>query len=337
MAALNPALTPGVSAQTLAIAFRELAALQRAGVRLDDSLEQAALAGPAHFRQALEGLAGYVRAGHPLAEGMRHYGGLFHPVIPAIVGAGEHTGNLDSSFALLSEFFEAEAQLRRVVQSAMVYPTMVVITAILAVGILSFIKIPMGDDSVQSIMPATWAIRLLWLIAVVVAGWLILRFRTVQVLARYLVMAIPFFGGIMYQLAVARFCQTFGLLIRAGIPYLEGLQTSLSVAQHPAVEHSIRHLYASVRNGVSLEDAVRQHTSFPRIVQSLVGAGEMSGSIDVSFIKAAEFLRDDAGYKVKNSAKVAGPVMLIAVAIIAALILMQFVQRYFEIIMSYAE
>jgi len=141
----------------------------------------------------------------------------------------------------------------------------------------------------------------------------------------------------MYQLAVARFCQTFGLLIRAGIPYLEGLQTSLAVAQHPAVEHSIRHLYASVRNGVTLEEAVRQNTAFPRIVQSLVGAGEMAGSVDVSFIKAAEFLRDDAEYKVKNSAKVAGPVMFLIVAVIVGLIAAQFMQRYFDIVMSYAE
>jgi type IV pilus assembly protein PilC len=337
MATLNPALTPGVSAQTLAIAFRELAALQRAGVRLDDSLEQAAGAGPVHFRQALEGLAGYVRAGHPLAEGMGHYGALFHPIIPAIVGAGEASGNLDTSFALLSDYFEAETQLKRVIQSAMVYPTIVVVVAILAVGLLSFLTVPMGDGTVQSIMPGTWAVRLIWLLAIAVAIWLILRFRTVQVLARYLVMAIPFFGGIMYQLAVARFCQTFGLLIRAGVPYLEGLQTSLTVAQHPAVEHSIRHLYASVRNGVTVEEAVRHNTQFPRIVQSLVGAGEMSGNLDVSFVKAAEFLRDDAEYKVKNSAKAAGPVMLLIVAVIVGLIVMQFFQRYFEIVMSFAE
>ena len=51
---------------------------------------------------------------------------------------------------------------------------------------------------------------------------------------------------------------------------------------------------------MTVEEAVRQTTHFPRIVQSLVGAGEMSGNLDVSFIKAAEFLRDDAEYKVKN-------------------------------------
>ena len=51
---------------------------------IKDALEQAAGAGPFHFRNALGGLATYVRAGHPLAEGMRGYGGLFHPVIPAI-------------------------------------------------------------------------------------------------------------------------------------------------------------------------------------------------------------------------------------------------------------
>jgi len=323
MATLSPALTPGVSAQTLALAFNELAALQRAGVRLDDSLEQAAGAGPLHFRQALEGLAAYVRAGHPLAEGMRSYGALFHPVIPAIVGAGEQTGNLDTSFALLSQFFESEAQLRRVIQSASIYPVTVAVVAILIVFLLNIIKIPIGDH-MESILPVTWAIVLLWILAFVAAIWFLLRFRSMQQVARYVMMAVPFFGGIMHELAVSRFCQTFGLFIRAGIPYLEGLQISMGVAQHPAVEQAVRYVYASVRNGIPIEEAIRSQSAFPKMVRSLVGAGEVAGTLDESFLKAAQFLRQEAEQKIRNSSKMAGPVMTIIIGIIVGLIVIQF-------------
>jgi type II secretory pathway component PulF len=327
VSAFQAALTPGVSAQTLALAFHEMAALLNAGVRLDDALEQTSATGPLHFRSAMESLAHYVRAGHPLSEGMRSYGALFHPVIPAIVRAGETTGNLDFSFRLLSSFFEAEAQLRRTVQSALIYPTMVVVTAIVAVLILSYINF----------MPNTWAIRLLWLLGGAVGLWLLLRFRTLQRVARYIVMLFPFFGQLMQQLAVARFCLTFGLLVRAGVPYMEGLEATEPVVQHPAVEMAVRHIYAGVRNGVTVEESIRAQHAFPRIVTNLVGAGEMSGNLDESLLKAAEYLRNDAEYKVKNSAKFIGPVMILALGVIVALILVQFLQSYFDLIFSLAE
>jgi type IV pilus assembly protein PilC len=204
----------------------------------------------------------------------------------------------------------------------MVYPTMVVITAIAAVFILSWINF----------MPATWAVRLLWLSGGVAAFWVLLRFRWFQQAVRYCSMALPFFGGIVQQLAVARFCQTFGMLTRAGVPYLEGLEATRPVVQHPAVDRAVNWIYSGVRNGNSLTEAIRGQLSFPAIVRNLVGAGEASGSVDESLLKAGQFLREDAEYKIKNSAKLAGPVMIIALGVIVCLILVQFWGSYFDMI-----
>jgi type IV pilus assembly protein PilC len=316
------AVTPGVSAQTLAFAFRGIASMLRAGLPLNQALASNIEGAPWHFQRALQDLAVYVEEGQPLSEGMRHYGGLFHPVIPAIVAAGETSGNLDYSFALLAEFFESEAELVRVLRSAMVYPTMVVITAIAGVFILSWI----------GFMPATWAVRLLWGSAAAVGLWLLLRFRTVQRLARYFAMLLPFFGGIIQELAVARFCLGLGLLTRAGVPYLEALEAVQPAIQHPLVERAARMVYAGVRNGVPLEECLRGQPVFPPIVRNLVGAGEASGTLDDVLVRAGQFLRTDAEYKIKNSAKVAGPVMVVILGAIVCLILISFWQHYFALL-----
>jgi type II secretory pathway component PulF len=318
------ALTPGLPAQTLALTFRGLAAMLRAGMTLNQALEGAADGAPWNIRPALLNLAHHVAGGDPLSEGLRGYGNLFHPIVPAMVQAGENTGNLDECFTLLAEYFEFEANLTRTLRSAMVYPTIVVITAIIAVGILAWINF----------MPAAWAIRLLWLCGGVAALWLLLRFRWFQRSARYVSMALPFFGGIVQQLAVARFCHTFGMLTRAGVPYLEGLEATKPVVQHPAVDHAVNWIYSAIRNGNTLTDAIRGQMSFPAIVRNLVGAGEASGSVDDALLRAGQFLRDDAEYKIKNSSKLAGPVMIIGLGVIVCLILVAFWGAYFDKIMS---
>ena len=321
------ALTPGVSAKVLALAFRELASMLSAGMDINHALLAVAHHGPLHFRRAIENIAHAAAAGTPVSETMHSYATLFHPVIPAIVSAGESTGTLDRSFALLAEFFEAEDELRRTVQSALIYPTIVVVTAIIAVGVLSWIGFMSGD----------WAARLLIALAVTAGVWLLMRFRFVQQAARYISMFLPYFGVIILNLSVARFCYAFGLQIRAGVPYLEGLQITKPAVQHPAVERAVDFIYSGVRNGVTIEQSIRAQAVFPPIVQNLVGSGEAAGSLDDALLRAATFLRTDAEYRIKAASKFAGPVLIIILGIIVALILVSFWSSYFGQIMSVLE
>jgi type II secretory pathway component PulF len=249
---------------------------------------------------------------------------MFHSVVPAIVGSAEETGNLEYAFSLLADFFDDEADLRRTLQNAMIYPGCVTVTAIVAVLILSFLNF----------MQNTIAVMLIQALVFIAAFWLAMRFRFFQKLVRYVALIIPFFGGIMHQLAVARFCQTFGMMARAGVPYLEGLEATMPVVQHPRVDMAVKNIYAGIRNGATVESCIRSQSAFPAIVTNLVGAGEASGSIDDSLIRAGKFLKDDAKAKIANSAKMAGPTMIIVLGIIVGLILVNFLQGYFDMIFS---
>jgi type IV pilus assembly protein PilC len=322
-----PLLTPGASAQHHALYFGELAVLLDAGLALDDALLKAGDSLPTHYRNATAFLASHVGRGEGLADGMRHYTALFNPVIVAMTRAGEAGGRLPECFRMLGEFFEREAELVRTLRSAAVYPIIVMITAVLAVGVLWWI----------GFMEATWAVRILWGAAIAACIWLVLRFKPIQQLARNFVMILPFFGAIMHQLAVARFCHIFGMQVRSGVPYLEGLESAKPAIQHPHVSHAVNHVYAGVRNGNTIESAIRSQPTFPPVVRNLVGAGEASGELDVTLIKAAEYLRTDAEMKIRNSAKVAGPAMVILAGIIVLFILIGFFNSYFDMIFSLAE
>jgi type II secretory pathway component PulF len=315
------------SAQSLALSFRELATAHRAGLPLDQALAMATETGSLPLREAWRGVATMLRNGTTLTDAMQSYRGAFHPVTSAIIAAGEQSGTLEHSFALLAGFFEAEVELRRSLQSALIYPTIVVIVAIAAVGVLSYV----------GFMQGTWAIRLLWVTVAALAIWLALRFRAVQQLARYAALWLPFFGGIMHELAVARFCYCFGTLIQAGVPYLEGLESTQQAVQHPSVERAVQHVYYGVRNGSSVEHCIRAQPAFPAVVRNLVGAGEAAGTLDDALLRAAGFLRQSAEYKIRNSAKLAGPLLTIIAGVIVLLILMTFMHSYFDLIFSVLE
>ena len=320
-------LVPGVSAQVLAIAFHEVSALLNAGVPINMALAQAAHTGPLHFRRALEDLAYCAEQGEPISQRMKDYRTLFNPVVPAIVSAGERTGNYAWGFELLADFFEAEANLKRTIQQAMIYPGCVMLTATGAAGVLAFL----------GFMSHSIAQGLIFSIIALVGLWLVLRLRAAQQAARYAMMLVPFFGGIIQQLAIARFCRTFGLMIRAGVPYLEALEAVEPVIQHPLVSRAVRFVYAGVRNGNTVEDSIRGQAVFPPVVHNLVGSGEVAGSLDASLMKAAEFLQSEAEYKIENSAKFAGPVLIVIMGIIVLLIAFGFMRGYSDMLWGILE
>lgn len=322
-----PILTPGASAHSHALFFGELAMLLDAGLPLNEALISAAQPLPMHYRSAAHQLSNHVSGGNPLAEAMEPYKTLFNPVIVAMTRAGEAGGHLPECFRMLNRYFEQEAELIRTLKSASIYPIIVMITAVLVVGVLSYI----------GFMASTWATRILWGGAIILGIWVVLRFKPAQQAARNLVMMMPFFGGIMHELAVARFCHIFGMQVRSGVPYLEGLEATKPAVQHPAVALAVNHVYAGVRNGNTIESSIRSQLAFPPVVRNLVGAGEAAGALDQTLIKAADYLRADAEAKIRNSAKVAGPVMVIIAGIIVAFILIAFWSSYFQHIFSLLE
>ena len=320
------AVLPGVSASTLALFFRELAVLLEAGLPLDDALESAGMTGAPQLAYAARELARGVRDGQPVSAGIRAFGTLFHPVIPAIIAAAEQSGDLAGACRTLESYFNFETGIVRSVKQALQYPAMTLIVAVLATTVLFWI----------GFLPVKYVYLPLALIAAAVVLFLFFRLRSTQALARYLIMPVPFFGTLVRQLAIARFCNTFASLIRAGVPYLEGLETTIPVVQHPLVAAGVRNVYFAVRNGNTVQDSIRAEMTFPPVVINLVGAGEVAGTLDEALFKAAKLLQDDAEYKIRAAAKTAGPLMTILVGIIVLLIAVGFLGSYFDKILGLA-
>jgi type IV pilus assembly protein PilC len=318
------AITPGVPARTLALFFRELAVMLDAGMTPDMALEQAAGTGPLYFRNAAFAIANAVRVGDPVSMGMRRYGGIFHPMAVSIVAAAEQTGDYSGAFRTLEGFYDFEASITQSLRQSAQYPAFAFLTAIAAAAVLVYIGfIPQNILSYLIIGGLG-----------IVAIFLLLRFRTGQAAARWVSMLLPFFGGVVQELAVARFCRAFGSMVRCGVPYLEGIEACIPAVQHPLVTRATRNIYYSVRNGNTVESAIRAEYSFPPVVRNLVGAGEASGTLDQSLIKASEYLQNDAEYKIKNASKLAGPMLTIIMGIIVLIIAVSFMGSYFDKIMG---
>ena len=94
------------------------------------------------MKRILTACAADVAAGYSLARSLEKNGKQIPAVFIETVRAGEESGTLERSFETLQVYYEKAHKLRSKVKSALIYPIMVIILAIVVVGIVMVVLVP---------------------------------------------------------------------------------------------------------------------------------------------------------------------------------------------------
>ena len=122
---------------------RELATLIGAGQTVEGALSLAREEVPDRkLAAALEGVLLKVRAGSSLSDALGAEPRFFPPLYVSLVRAGEASGRLGSSLSELGTMRERTEELRSKLTSALIYPTVLLLTAVGAVIVLLTVVVP---------------------------------------------------------------------------------------------------------------------------------------------------------------------------------------------------
>ncbi|HUX69994.1 MAG TPA: type II secretion system F family protein, partial [Cellulomonadaceae bacterium] len=136
-----PGFGPKITLKDLAIMARQLATMISAGLSLLRAL--AILAEQTESKPLAKTLAQVrndVETGVSFSVALTKHADVFPPIMINMVKAGEVGGFLDQVLVSVAENFESEVKLRGKIKSAMTYPVVVFVIAILATfGMLLFI------------------------------------------------------------------------------------------------------------------------------------------------------------------------------------------------------
>ncbi|MDD3347410.1 type II secretion system F family protein [Oscillibacter sp.] len=140
-----------------------------------------------------------------------------------------------------------------------------------------------------------------------------------------------FFKGRPKPRDMAVFCRQFVSIVSAGVTVTTALEMLSDQTENRALSAAISGCRMAIQAGASLSDSMRD---YPRIFSSLfvtmVAAGEVSGSLDVSFTRMADHFEKDA--KLKGLVKKASiyPIVVCVVAVVVVMVLLTFVIPTFE-------
>src|SRR5690349_13344941 len=122
---------------------RELATLLRAGLPLDRAMELLITLAPSlPVAVLLQGVRDDVRGGKALSQALDARREVFSRFYVNIVRAGEAGGALGEVMQRLADTMERNKELRESVKSALIYPSLLVLVAVVSVAILLVFVVP---------------------------------------------------------------------------------------------------------------------------------------------------------------------------------------------------
>ncbi len=284
--------------------YRELAALLRAGMPLVPALSM--LLQTPELRASFGVIAGVrdqVREGRGLSGALAEAVRNIRAFETAAIDVAERTGTLDPILEKLADLLDARQVLRERIQRAMTYPLLILslgtVVGILMLGVLlpRMEQITGGDFRLPWLTRAMlglgrflfpWGLPAILLCALLLLWPLMqaLKRQTVRIRLERTLFRLPC-RGVYQAILGARFARTLAILVRAGVPLVEGVGLAGKATGSRWCEALATDASDAVRHGQSLELSIR---AIPPLAESLSGwiaVGEAGGDLAAMLEHAA--------------------------------------------------
>ncbi len=318
-----------VSLRHVAAFSRQLATLIGAGLPLLRSLqilqEQVE---DKNLKDALDGIVASVEGGSTLSEALARYPKIFNRLYVNMVKAGEIGGALEQVLDRLAVFQEKSQAVRSKVKGAMWYPAVVISIAFTVVAVILIWVVPnfqtmfegFGAElpgptqmliDVSDFLVTNW-----YLIPITIFGAIMLFKLTASTSqGRYfldkVLLRVPIFGSIIQKSAIARFARTFGTLLDTGVPILQTLIIVKDTSGNEVVSRAMIDIHASIRDGDTVSEPMKQFSIFPPLVVHMIAVGEETGALDKMLIKVADAYEREVDDAVDGLAKLIEPLLIV--------------------------
>lgn len=343
--------------QEMATFTQQLANLLKAGMPLTTALNSMTYLGSKGIPTGVsKQLRQDVTEGRSLSDAMVKQPAIFTDMYVNMVRAGEQSGSLQEVLRRLAEHFERFAEVRSKVQSALIYPVIVMLVGFAMVIVFivfilpTFLSLFTGMKaelplSTQLLIGISNFLRnplyLLTMALVGVAASIVyIRFRASEVGRRVLdrlKLRLPLFGKVIRLYLFGQFARTLGTLMQNGVSVLTALKITEQVLPNVVLKEAIAKTREAVTDGKTLAQPLARSQVFPQLMIDLIRIGEETGDVPGALRNVAENYENDLNITLRVMMNLIEPVMIVGIACVVVFLLLSVLQAMFMITSSIGE
>jgi type IV pilus assembly protein PilC len=328
-----------VPLKTLVFFTRQLSTMFSAGLTIERAISNLLTEERNYkFKRVLVQCSTDLKKGYALSEALAKHPGVFSNLYVALVHAGEISGNLHVILEQLSDYLETVSDTRRKVISAMTYPVVAVIFLTSVVIFLMVVVVPMFSEvyskfgarlpfatrvlmGISDLVVHRAPFVLLGVFGTIAGLWVMFKTKKGGLAWDHFKLNFPVFGNLLMSALMEKFSKTFGILIGAGVPILEGLSHSIRVVENRVIANGLREAQNMIKDGYAISVAMKKTGIFPPIMIQLINTGEETGEINRLLEKVSEFYAKQVDATISRLTSLIEPLLIIMIGLVIGVIL----------------
>lgn len=324
----------GITHKQITALTYQLAIMLQAGLPLNHAIDELSRSTRQRELHAmLHQIHAHITQGRPLSQAMADFA-CFDALFVQFVRVGESNGELAYTLRLCAEQREKNSKLSKQIRSAMIYPVIVVISAIIVFLIMMLFVVPEFSGMFTSFgaeLPAMTQATLAlsqwltaqfhwWLLTLLI---LIMSLKTSfrrspgmqDKLAHYLLKC-PVIGRCILYGELARFNHLFALGIHSGLPLLTCLTNAAGCINNSHLRARFLSVIPLIQAGGSLHSALSQIAWLPPLMLKLLKIGEHSGKLAELSNKVSEIFEEELAEISNNISAYLEPLIILLLGVV---------------------
>lgn len=261
---------------------------------------------------------------------------------------GEDTRRLPDVFKQLQKYFSRKISMRRQIISVLAYPAFVMLITFAVLYFMLNFVVPMFSSVFQQFgkeLPAITqfvvrlsnnfnmiaTIFLAVIIGVIIINNLLKKNARYRHITSKMLLHIPFFGGLIKKIYLARYCQSLSLLLSAKTPLITALDLTEKMISFYPLKKALLLAKSDVLKGDSLANSLSKSNFFSQKIISLTTIGEQTNELDKMYDGLATQYNDDIDHSTKVIGTILEPVMILVIGSIVGFIMIAMYSPIFNL------
>lgn len=343
-----PFFVSRISPLEIAVYTRQLSTLVGAGFPLVNAIDSMIpQTRSLHFQKRLARIKDDVMEGNTFSDALSRHPDIFPAFYVNMVHAGEISGTLDVVLERLSEMTERQQALKYRIRTALAYPVLMTLIAIMVLSFLMAYIVPSITslfDEMEQVLPVytrflislsglfrqyVWVVFVSAILGVVICQKL-LKKTNIRYAFHEILLKIPWMGGLIRKLAAARFSRMLGSLLENGVPMLDALKIVKNIVGNMAISRIIDSVAQEVGKGRSLADSLDETNIFPGLCIQMIQVGEDSGKLEKMLFKSADVFESEIESGIMALTAMLEPFLIVIMGIIVGFIVISICLPIFE-------
>ncbi|MGE0000307.1 MAG: type II secretion system F family protein [Ilumatobacteraceae bacterium] len=329
---------------------RQLAVFVKAGIPITEALdiigdETADVA----LRRTISDMVEELRNGGNLSDAAEKHPEAFPKYYVGILQSAELTGKLDETLDNLAGYLEREVETKAKVVSALSYPMVVMVLAVMTVAVLAGYVLPQfkplfeeldADLPLPTRMLLAFATLFTDYVYIPIGGF-VLFFATMYWLFKTesgkgpkdkMLLHIPVISGIVEYALLERFCRILGAMVKAGVPLPDGFKTTVEATDNTVYRETLASAQEIMLEGGGFARPLADTGLFPGAAKQMFKVGEETGTLDEQLEVASLYFDRELESRIKKFTTMFEPIMIVFVGVIVGFVAMALVSAMYGVL-----